>query len=213
MLIRVAIFEDNPIMLDAYKAILNGVAGYSCTGAFTHCNNLKHDIEKSNPDVVLMDIEMYGTDGIDATRQLKGLYPDKKILIQTIFENEEKILAALCAGANGYITKNTSPVKMLEAIADVYHGGSAMSPGVAARVVNIFQQHILPQVEKKDYYLTNREREILQLMTQGKALPRIAEEIFLSYETVRSYVKSIYQKLHVAGATEAVAKAIREKLV
>lgn len=200
-------------MLDAYKAILNGVAGYSCTGAFTHCNSLKHDIEKSNPDVVLMDIEMYGTDGIDATRQLKGLYPDKKILIQTIFENEEKILAALCAGANGYITKNTSPVKMLEAIADVYHGGSAMSPGVAARVVNIFQQHILPQVEKKDYYLTNREREILQLMTQGKALPRIAEEIFLSYETVRSYVKSIYQKLHVAGATEAVAKAIREKLV
>src|SRR5689334_20566808 len=113
MPIRVAIFEDNPIMLDAYKAILNGVDGFHCTGAFTHCNNLRQDIEKSNPDVVLMDIEMYGIDGIEATRRLKEARPAIKILIQTVFEDDEKIFAALCAGANGYITKNTSPVKML----------------------------------------------------------------------------------------------------
>jgi DNA-binding NarL/FixJ family response regulator len=213
MAIRVAIFEDNPIMLDAYKAILNGVEGYACTGAFTGCNNLKQDIEKSRPDVVLMDIEMYGTDGIEATKQLNKAFPEVRVLIQTIFENEEKIFAALCAGAKGYITKNTSPVKMLEAIQDVYNGGSAMSAAVAAKVFKLFQQHMTPEVEKKDYHLTDREKEILGLMVEGNPLPRIAEKIFLSYETVRTYVKSIYQKLHVASNTEAVAKTLKEKLL
>jgi DNA-binding NarL/FixJ family response regulator len=189
------------------------VNGYLCSGAFTSCNNLKHDIEKSQPDVVLMDIEMYGIDGIEATKKLKADYPGIKILIQTVFEDETKILAALCAGANGYITKNTSPVRMLEAISDVHQGGSAMSPSVAGKVISVFQQYMTPQVDKTEYHLSAREREILQLMTEGKPLPKIAEEIFLSYETVRSYVKSIYQKLHVAGATEAVGKAIREKII
>lgn len=213
MIIRVAIFEDNHIMLDAYKAILNGIEGYLCTGAFTSCNNLIPDIEKSKPDVVLMDIEMYGVDGIEATRRLKARYPQLKILIQTVFDDEHKILAALCAGANGYITKNISPVKMLEAISDVYNGGAAINASVAQKVFTIFQQYITPQVEQTDYQLTSREKEILQLMTMGKNLPKIAEEIFLSYETVRGYVKSIYQKLHVAGATEAVAKALNERII
>ena len=153
-------------MLDAYKAILNGVDGYSCTGAFTSCNNLKHDIQKSNPDVVLMDIEMYGIDGIEATRRLKAEFPHIRILIQTVFEDEQKILSALCAGANGYITKNTSPLKMLEAIADVHHAGAAISPGVASKVLSVFQQFVSPVVEKKEYNLTTREKQILQLMTE-----------------------------------------------
>jgi DNA-binding NarL/FixJ family response regulator len=213
MPVRVAIFEDNPIMLDAYKAILNGVEGYSCTGAFKGCGNLKQDIEKSSPDVVLMDIEMYGTDGIEATKQLKEMFPEIRVLIQTIFEDEEKIFAALCAGAKGYITKNTSPVKMLEAIQDVNNGGSAMSPGIAAKVLTLFQSHMKPEIEKKDYHLSDREKEILALMVEGNPLRRIAEKIFLSYETVRTYVKNIYQKLHVASNTEAVAKTIKEKLL
>jgi len=213
MPVRVTIFEDNPIMLDAYKAILNGIEGFICAGSFTSCNNLKHDIEKSQPDVVLMDIEMYGIDGIEATRRLKQLYPGIKILIQTVFQDDEKIFSALCAGANGYITKNTSPVKMLEAIMDVYNGGSAMSPAIAAKMFRLFQQHVGPAVEKKDYHLNEREKEILFLMTEGLPLPKVAEKIFLSYETVRTYVKNIYAKLHVAGATEAVAKSIKERLV
>ena len=213
MPIRVAIFEDNPIMLDAYKAILNGVEGYHCTGAYTHCNDLKHDIERSNPDVVLMDIEMYGVDGIEATRRLKELKPRIKILIQTVFEDEEKIFAALCAGANGYITKNISPVKMLEAVQDVYTGGSAMSPGIAAKMFNLFQKFAMPLHQKPDYHLTEREKEILTCMADGLPLPKVAEKIFLSYETVRTYVKSIYIKLHVASATEAVAKAIKERII
>lgn len=211
--VRVAIFEDNPIMLDAYKAILNGIEGYTCTGAFTSCNDLKHDIEKSKPDVVLMDIEMYGIDGIEATRRLKQIYPEIKILIQTVFQDDEKIFAALCAGANGYITKNTSPVKMLEAIQDVYNGGAAMSPVIAAKMFRLFQQQAGTVTEKPDYHLNEREKEILSLMIEGLPLPRVAEKIYLSYETVRTYVKNIYSKLHVASATEAVAKSIKERLV
>ena len=213
MAIRVAIFEDNPVMRDAYKAILNGVEGFLCTGAFTNCNDLQHDIEKSDPDVVLMDIEMYGIDGIEATRRLKSIRPQLKILIQTVFEDEQKIFAALCAGANGYITKNISPVKMLDAIKDVYAGGSAMSPGIASKIFNLFQKVFPAETSKPEYHLTAREKEILTCMVEGLTLPKVAEKIFLSYETVRTYVKSIYTKLHVASATEAVAKAIKEKII
>jgi len=103
--IRVAIFEDNPIMMDAYRSILNGSPGYKCTGSFSSCNNWKHDIQKSEPDVVLMDIEMTGLNGIEATRLIKKEYPEVRILIQTVFEDDTKIFEALCAGANGYILK------------------------------------------------------------------------------------------------------------
>ena len=211
--IRVAIFEDNPIMMDAYRSILNGSQGYTCTGSFTSCNNWKHDIEKSRPDVVLMDIEMTGINGIKATGFIKKQFPEIKILMQTVFEDDEKIFEALCAGANGYILKNTSPVKMLEAISDVQNGGVAFNPAVAAKVVALFQKFITPVTTINNYQLSDREKEILLLLTQGMPMPRIAEKIFLGYETVRGYVKSIYHKLHVASATEAVSKALKEKLV
>lgn len=211
--IRVTIFEDNPIMMDAYRSILNGSPGYRCTGSFTSCNNWKHDIPKSDPDVILMDIEMTGIDGIAATRLIKKDFPSIPILIQTVFEDDNKIFEAVCAGANGYILKNTSPVKMLEAVADVKTGGVAFNPAVAAKVAALFQQFIAPSQTINDYHLTEREKEILQLLTEGLPMPRIAEKIFLGYETVRGYVKNIYQKLHVASATEAVAKALKEKLV
>ncbi len=200
-------------MMDAYRSILNGSPGYRCTGSFTSCNNWKQDIEKSNPDVILMDIEMTGINGIKATGLIKKEFPGVKILIQTVFEDDEKIFDALCKGANGYILKNTSPVKMLEAVTDVQNGGVAFTPTVASKVVSLFQQFIAPMVTITDYQLTAREKEILQLLTEGIPMPRIAEKIFLSYHTVRDHVKSIYQKLHVASATEAVAKALKEKLV
>jgi DNA-binding NarL/FixJ family response regulator len=212
-IIRVAIFEDNPIMMDAYRSIINGSPGYTCTGSFTSCNNWKHDIEKSNPDVVLMDIEMTGIDGIKATKLIKKDFPGIRILIQTVFEDDAKVFEALCSGANGYILKSTSPVKMLEAITDVQNGGVAFNPSIAAKVAKLFQQFIVPSITVIDYHLTEREKEILQLLTEGMPMPQIAEKIFLSYHTVRDHVKSIYQKLHVVSATEAVAKAIKEKLV
>ncbi|HMJ47117.1 MAG TPA: response regulator transcription factor, partial [Ferruginibacter sp.] len=120
---------------------------------------------------------------------------------------------ALCAGANGYILKNTSPVKMLEAVTDVQNGGVAFNPAVAAKVVSLFHNIIAPSTFKNNYQLTDREKDILNLLTEGMSMPRIAEKLFLGYETVRSYVKNIYHKLHVASATEAVSKALKEKLV
>ena len=211
--IRVAIFEDNPIMMDAYRSILNGSPGYICTGSFTSCNNWKNDIKRSNPDVVLMDIEMTGINGIEATRLIKKEFFPVKILMQTVFEDDAKIFEALCAGANGYILKNRSPVKMLEAITDVQNDGVAFNPVVASKVAKLFQQFIAPSATINNYQLTDIEKEILQFLTEGLPMPRIAEKIFLSYHTVRDHVKNIYQKLHVASATEAVAKALKEKLV
>ena len=211
--IRVAIFEDNPIMMDAYRSILNGSSGYTCTGGFTTCNDWKHAILKSKPDVILMDIEMSGINGIEATRLIKQEFPDARILIQTVFEDDAKIFEALCAGANGYILKNTSPVKMLEALTDVQNGGVAFNPIIAGKVALLFKKFIAPLTNINNYQLTYREKEILYLLTEGISMPRIAEKIFLSYHTVRDHVKNIYQKLHVASATEAVAKALKEKLV
>lgn len=211
--IRVAIFEDSPIMMDAYRSILNGSPGYICSGSFTSGNNWKIDIQKSNPDVVLMDIGMTGINGIAATKLIKKEFPHIRVLIQTVFEEDSKILEALCAGANGYILKNTSPVKMLEAVTDVQNGGVAFNPIIAAKVAKLFQEFIAPSITVQNYNLTEREKEILQLLTEGMPMPRIAEKIFLGYETVRGYVKNIYHKLHVASATEAVAKALKEKLV
>jgi DNA-binding NarL/FixJ family response regulator len=214
MFIRVTIFEDNPIVTDAYRALLNGTEGFTCAGTSTSCNNLKHDIEKTQPDVVLMDIQMEGIDGIEATRKIKKDFPDIRILIQTVFEDDDKLFAAICAGANGYILKNTPPVKLLEAIRDVHTGGAVFSPVIAARVARLFQKYIPAHYNHPpDYQLTPREKEILTLLAEGNSMPRISEQLFLSYETIRSYVKTIYQKLHVASATEAVSKALRENLV
>jgi DNA-binding NarL/FixJ family response regulator len=211
--IKVAIFEDNPVMMDAYRSILDGSPGFRCVGCYTSCNNWRNDIQEADPDVILMDIEMAGMNGIEATSQIKKEFPAVRILIQTVFEDDTKIFEALCSGANGYILKNTSPTKMLESITDVQNGGVAFNPVVAAKVARLFQQFIAPSAMVNHYELTEREKQILQLLSDGLPMPRIAEKIFLSYHTVRDHVKNIYQKLHVASATEAVAKALKERLV
>lgn len=212
--IRVAIFEDNKLMRNGFEAICNGTTGMTCCGVFPDCSDLEYRIKRNNPDVVLMDIEMPGMDGITATRQIMSQWPEIKILIQTVFENDDKIFDAICAGASGYILKSTSPGRLIEAIHEVNNGGSPMSPYIASRVLKLFQQFAPPSpIDEEKYMLSNREKEVLSLMVQGNSFHAIAEKSFISYETVRTHVKKIYKKLHVASASEAVAKAIRQRLV
>jgi len=212
--IRVAIFEDNKLLRDALQAIFQGTPGYNFCGVFTDGNRWETDIKRSEPDVVLMDIEMPGLNGIEVTKQVCEKFPHIKILIQTVFNDGEKIFSALCAGASGYILKTDPPHKYLEAVYDVYHGGAPISGGVAKKILGFFAHKnvILVSPEVSDYQLSEREKEILQLMVKGENYPSIAGKIFISYETVRTHVKHIYKKLHVASRSEAITKAIQQGL-
>ena len=214
--IRVAIFEDNKLIRDAYEAILQSESRFLCVGVYPDCQHLLERIDRARPDVVLMDIELPGMDGIEATRLLSMHQPEVRILIQTVFEEDDKIFAAICAGACGYLLKSNGMSRLLEAVSDAYQGGSPMSTTVASRVLRLFQQVVprfMASPVQDEYNLSVREREILLHMTEGKDLRAIGEACFISYETVRTHVKKIYKKLHVASASEAVAKAIKQKLV
>ena len=212
MEIRVAIFEDNKLVREALNAILNGTPGYLCSGMFPNGDNWNMNILLSKPDVVLMDIEMPGLDGIELTKLIKEKYPDIKILIQTVFADNDKIFNALCGGASGYILKNDPPNKYLEAINEIFNGGAPINPIIAKKVMSFFTSKniILVQPSNQDYQLSEREKEILRMMVEGLYLAKIAQTAFISYETVRTHVKKIYKKLHVACRSEAVMKAIQQ---
>ncbi len=212
--IRVAIFEDNNLVRDALQAILNGTDGYICTGVFANGNHWMTDVKRSEPDVILMDIEMPGLNGIEISSLLLEAYPTIKILIQTVFNDTDKIYQAICAGASGYILKNDPPGKYLEAINEVYNGGSPMNPGVAKNVLGFFSNKniILISPDQNSYELSAREKEILHMMVEGEDYKTIAKKAFISYETVRTHVKHIYKKLHVVCRSEAVMKAVQQSL-
>lgn len=148
MTIKVAIFEDNQILRDGLYQLINGSAGFTCVGAFPNCNELLDDIRKSIPDVVLMDIEMPGMNGIEAVRVIKEKFPEIKILMETIFEEDEKVFASICNGAEGYILKNTSPAEILEAIEELHSGGAPMTPSVASKVLKMFKSQNKKQTEE-----------------------------------------------------------------
>jgi DNA-binding NarL/FixJ family response regulator len=214
MVIRVTLFEDNKLVREALQAILNGTPGFMCCGAFADGNRWESDIRRSEPDVVLMDIEMPGLNGIEITRKICDRFPHIKILIQTVFNDSEKIFLSLCAGASGYILKSDPPHKFIEAINEVHYGGAPVSPAVAKKILGFFtnQNIILVSPGSEDYHLSEREKEILRLMVESLNYKAIAEKLFISYETVRTHVKNIYKKLHVTSRNEAVMKAIQQGL-
>jgi DNA-binding NarL/FixJ family response regulator len=169
-------------------------------------------LEAEPCDIVLMDIEMPGMNGIEATHIIKEHFPAVQVLIQTVFFEDEYIFNAICAGASGYILKSTSPAGYLEAIADVNAGGSPMTPGIARRVMELFRNKMQPAVSN-DYQLTAQEKKVLQLLVEGKSYKMIAAELFVAFDTIKSHIRNIYSKLHVSSGTEAVSKAIRDKIV
>jgi DNA-binding NarL/FixJ family response regulator len=212
-MIRVAIFEDNKHLRETFELLLNSAEGFVCTGAHADCNDLLTDLEAATCDIVLMDIEMPGMNGIEATKSVKAHFPAINILIQTIFFDDNYIFDAICAGASGYILKSTTPDGYLEAIRDVHAGGSPMTPGIARRVLELFKQNLQPAAPAKDYSLTVQEKKVLQLLVEGKSYKMIAAALSVAFDTVKAHVTNIYAKLHVHSGTEAVSLALREKIV
>ncbi len=209
--IRVLIFEDNQSLRYSLYHLINGSEGYTCAGAFENCSNLLEVVKETKPDVVLMDIQMPGMNGIEAVKILQKEYPELKVMMQTIFEDNDKIFQSICAGASGYILKNTSPARILEAIKETYHGGGPMSPNVAAKVMKMMAEQN-PQ-ETHDFDLTAREKEVLKYLVNGMSYKLIANTCFVSVDTVRVHIRNIYEKLHVHSKGEAVATAIKKNIV
>lgn len=212
-MIRVAIFEDNKHLREAFQLLLENTPGYICIGAWPNCNELIPVMHKNPCDIVLMDIEMPGMSGIEATKIIKDRFPGVLVLIQTVFAQDDYIFNAICAGASGYILKSSTPQDYLNAIQDVHTGGSPMTGGIARRVLELFKHNMQPEKPQDDYNLTNQEKKVLQQLVQGKSYKLVAAELFISVDTVKTHVRNIYAKLHVHSGTEAVSKAIRDKIV
>jgi len=215
MSVRVTIFEDNKKYRDSLSVLIDGSPGFSLAGAFEDANNAVDKISKSQPDVVLMDIEMPGTSGIEAVGEIKKAFPKLNVLMQTVFEDDNKIFESICSGASGYILKNTPPARILDAVMETYQGGAPMSPVIAKKVLQLLQlqkeQPIAPDAQT--FSLTPREKEILTHMVNGMSYKMIAGRCGITFETVRTHINNIYEKLHVVTMTEAVAKAIKQKIV
>jgi len=212
-LIRVAVFEDNKHLRETFELLLKSAEGFTCAGVWPDCRNLVTNLEISPCDIVLMDIEMPGMNGIEATKIIKEHFPTINILIQTVFFEDEYIFNAICAGASGYILKTTTPDGYLQAIRDVQAGGSPMTPGIARKVLELFKHNLQPADPAKDYNLTAQEKKVLQLLVEGKSYKMIAAELFIAVDTVKSHVTNVYAKLHVHSGTEAVSLALRDKIV
>ncbi|MEP6793742.1 MAG: response regulator transcription factor [Saprospiraceae bacterium] len=206
---RIVIFEDNDRLRESLAVLLQHSEAYTVVGHFNNCNQATEIIHMHQPDVVLMDIDMPGKTGIEGVSLVKEARPETAVIMYTVFEDNEKLFQCLCAGANGYLLKKTSPQKLFDAIQEVIEGGAPMSPQIARKVLGTFHT----KSSKISYDLSPRETEVLQHLIKGYGTKQIASELFISFDTVRSHLKSIYQKLHVNCGKEAIVKALRERIV
>lgn len=207
-MIKVAIYEDNDGLRETLASIIRDSSDFTLAGEFGHCLDVLENTAAFKPNVVIMDIDMPGLNGIDGTRMLKKSFPEVEIIIHTVFNDDYKILQALFAGATGYLLKNSSIQTILDSIKEVYNGGAPMSSQIARKVLQLNIAKV--KKDKSDLSLTEREFEILNLLSKGLSYKMVAEHLFISIDTVRAHIKKIYEKLHVHSITEAIYKVFIE---
>ncbi len=206
MPISVSIVEDNEQLRGTLARLLNRADGFRCVSQYPSAEDALKDLPNIKPDVVLMDINLPGINGVECVRQLKKILPEIQVMMLTVYEDTENIYDALTAGANGYLLKRTSGPELLDAIREVHRGGSPMTAHIARKVVQSFQRNA-PALPADN--LSEREQQVLDLLSQGLMYKEIADKLGISYETVHTYIRRIYEKLQVRTRTEAVAKFLR----
>jgi DNA-binding NarL/FixJ family response regulator len=207
MPITVSIVEDNDKLRTTLAQVLNRAEGFTCVSHYANAEDAIKDIPRIKPNVVLMDINLPGMNGVKCVQQLKAADPKIQVMMLTVYEDTENIFAALAAGASGYMLKRTPTKELLEAIQEVHRGGSPMTTHIARKVVQSFQQ--TAATAKPADNLSEREQQVLDLLSKGLMYKEIAEKLGISYETVHTYIRRIYEKLQVRTRTEAVAKFLR----
>jgi DNA-binding NarL/FixJ family response regulator len=209
--IKVAIVEDRREIREALSMLISGTEGFRCAGVYRAMEEALDRIERDLPDVVLADIGLPGMSGIDGVRILRERHPNLLMMMLTVYEDDERIFDALCAGACGYLLKRTSPARLIESLKEAVQGGAPMSPEVARRVVDLFKQVRPP--DRAEYQLTPHELRLLKLLVEGHNYKTAAAELGVSFHTIHFHMRNIYDKLQVHSKSEAVSKALRDRII
>jgi DNA-binding NarL/FixJ family response regulator len=207
----IVIYEDNDILRESLSSLIGLTDGYEVLGAFPNGMQAEGQIQGYKPDVILMDIDMPGINGIEAVKKIRTFDKQVHIIMLTVFDDNTHVFDALCAGANGYLLKKHVSDKLIGAIQEVLQGGAPMTPAIARMIITSIQEQAPPPTP--DYLLTKREKEILLSLSNGNSYKMIAADLYISVDTVRTHLRRIYDKLHVHSQIEAVSKAIKQKLV
>lgn len=210
MPINLLLYEDNQQLRESVTALISLSNDFQLLGSFGDVLQAESQVKNYNPDVILMDIDLPGMNGIEAVKKIRTFNSQVHIIMLTVFDDNKHVVDAICAGASGYLLKMHIPEKLLEAVKEVMHGGAPMSPGIARMVISKLQQ--LPDTANS-YQLTAREKDVLASLSKGNSYKLIASQFSISIDTVRTHIKHIYEKLQVRSQTEAVSKAIHERLV